>query len=41
MVEDGMDGFTRGRKLDKIGQKSADTAELNLRLLPPHDQPAG
>lgn len=28
VVEDGMRGFTRGRKLDKIGQRSADTAEL-------------
>ncbi|MEE2060075.1 acyl-CoA dehydrogenase family protein [Rhodococcus artemisiae] len=28
VVEDGMEGFSRGRKLDKIGQKSADTAEL-------------
>ena len=28
MIEDGMPGFTRGRKLDKIGQHSADTAEL-------------
>ena len=28
VVEDGMEGFTRGRKLDKIGQYSADTAEL-------------
>ncbi|CAM3132763.1 acyl-CoA dehydrogenase family protein [Mycobacterium colombiense] len=28
MIEDGMQGFTRGRKLDKIGQYSADTAEL-------------
>jgi alkylation response protein AidB-like acyl-CoA dehydrogenase len=28
VVEDGMEGFTRGRNLDKIGQKSADTAEL-------------
>lgn len=28
MIEDGMEGFTRGRKLDKIGQRSADTAEL-------------
>lgn len=28
MIEDGMQGFTRGRKLDKIGQFSADTAEL-------------
>ncbi len=28
VVEDGMDGFTRGRKLSKIGQHEADTAEL-------------
>jgi long-chain-acyl-CoA dehydrogenase len=28
MIEEGMPGFTRGRKLDKIGQRSADTAEL-------------
>lgn len=28
MIEEGMPGFTRGRKLDKIGQHSADTAEL-------------
>ncbi|OBH37722.1 acyl-CoA dehydrogenase [Mycobacterium sp. E342] len=28
MIEEGMSGFTRGRKLDKIGQHSADTAEL-------------
>jgi alkylation response protein AidB-like acyl-CoA dehydrogenase len=27
-VESGTPGFTRGRKLDKIGQRSADTAEL-------------
>jgi alkylation response protein AidB-like acyl-CoA dehydrogenase len=27
-VEDGTPGFTRGRKLDKIGQHEADTAEL-------------
>lgn len=27
-LERGMEGFTRGRNLDKIGQKSADTAEL-------------
>jgi alkylation response protein AidB-like acyl-CoA dehydrogenase len=27
-VEAKMDGFSRGRKLDKIGQRSADTAEL-------------
>ncbi|EKF21153.1 acyl-CoA dehydrogenase, N-terminal domain protein [Mycolicibacterium hassiacum DSM 44199] len=35
MIEDGMEGFTRGRKLDKIGQYSADTAELffdNVRV---------
>ncbi|MET0703046.1 MAG: acyl-CoA dehydrogenase family protein [Mycobacterium sp.] len=35
VVEEGMEGFTRGRKLDKIGQKSADTAELlfeNVRV---------
>ena len=28
VLERGMDGFRRGRNLDKIGQKSADTAEL-------------
>ncbi len=28
VVERGMEGFQRGRNLDKIGQKSADTAEL-------------
>ena len=28
MVEDGMGGFTRGRKLDKVGQEESDTAEL-------------
>jgi alkylation response protein AidB-like acyl-CoA dehydrogenase len=28
VVETGTEGFTRGRKLDKIGQKAADTAEL-------------
>lgn len=28
VVEDGMPGFSRGRKLDKIGQRSADTSEL-------------
>jgi alkylation response protein AidB-like acyl-CoA dehydrogenase len=28
MVEDGMAGFARGRKLDKIGAKAADTSEL-------------
>ena len=28
VVERGMDGFERGRNLDKIGQKSADTAEV-------------
>jgi alkylation response protein AidB-like acyl-CoA dehydrogenase len=30
VVEDGMPGFTRGRKLDKIGQRSLDTAELHF-----------
>jgi len=30
VIEEGMPGFTRGRKLDKIGQKSADTAELSF-----------
>ncbi len=28
MIEDGMVGFTRGRKLDKVGQEESDTAEL-------------
>jgi alkylation response protein AidB-like acyl-CoA dehydrogenase len=28
VVEQGMDGFSRGRKLDKVGQPEADTAEL-------------
>ncbi len=28
MVETGMEGFTRGRKLDKVGQEESDTAEL-------------
>jgi alkylation response protein AidB-like acyl-CoA dehydrogenase len=28
MVEEGMTGFERGRKLDKIGAKAADTSEL-------------
>ncbi|AZG45469.1 Caffeyl-CoA reductase-Etf complex subunit CarC [Gordonia insulae] len=35
VVEDGMAGFSRGRNLDKIGQKSADTSELffdNVRV---------
>jgi len=27
-VERGMEGFTRGRKLDKVGQEESDTAEL-------------
>jgi alkylation response protein AidB-like acyl-CoA dehydrogenase len=34
-VEAGMDGFTRGRKLDKVGQTESDTAELffdNVRV---------
>jgi acyl-CoA dehydrogenase len=28
VVEDGMEGFERGRKLDKVGRKAQDTAEL-------------
>jgi alkylation response protein AidB-like acyl-CoA dehydrogenase len=28
VVEEGMPGFTRGRKLDKVGQRSQDTSEL-------------
>lgn len=35
MIEDGMAGFTRGRKLDKVGQEESDTAELffeNVRV---------
>ncbi len=34
-VETGMEGFTRGRKLDKVGQTESDTAELffdNVRV---------
>ncbi|MGV0793477.1 acyl-CoA dehydrogenase family protein [Mycolicibacterium sp. XJ1819] len=30
VVEDGMEGFTRGRKLDKMGLHAQDTAELNF-----------
>ena len=30
MIEDGMPGFSHGRKLDKIGQHAADTAELSF-----------
>ena len=30
VLEDGMPGFERGRQLDKIGMKSADTAELSF-----------
>ncbi|TWP37343.1 acyl-CoA dehydrogenase family protein [Leekyejoonella antrihumi] len=35
MIEDGMAGFSRGRKLDKVGQEESDTAELffdNVRV---------
>src|SRR5690606_30127978 len=35
MIETGMEGFTRGRKLDKVGQEESDTAELffeNVRV---------
>jgi acyl-CoA dehydrogenase len=28
VVEDGMDGFSKGRKLDKIGRRAQDTSEL-------------
>jgi acyl-CoA dehydrogenase len=28
MVEEGMEGFTRGRKLDKVGHRGQDTAEI-------------
>jgi acyl-CoA dehydrogenase len=31
VVEDGMPGFTKGRKLDKIGLRSQDTAELSFQ----------
>ncbi|MDT3441954.1 MULTISPECIES: acyl-CoA dehydrogenase family protein [unclassified Pseudofrankia] len=31
VVEDGMPGFERGRHLDKVGQRSQDTAELFFR----------
>ncbi|KAI8497226.1 hypothetical protein Bbelb_251750 [Branchiostoma belcheri] len=37
LVEDGMEGFKKGRKLDKIGLKAQDTAELffdDVRLPP-------
>jgi acyl-CoA dehydrogenase len=30
VVEEGMDGFTKGRKLDKIGLKTQDTVELSF-----------
>src|SRR4029077_3956326 len=30
VVERGMDGFSRGRKLEKIGQHAQDTAELSF-----------
>ena len=33
-VETGMEGFSRGRKLDKVGQDESDTAELVLRGRP-------
>ena len=39
VVEDGMEGFTRGRKLDKVGLRSQDTGELffdDVRLPPTH-----
>ena len=30
VIEEGMDGFTRGRNLDKVGLKAQDTAELHF-----------
>ncbi|EHB56500.1 Long-chain-acyl-CoA dehydrogenase [Mycolicibacterium rhodesiae JS60] len=39
IVEDGMEGFSRGRKLDKVGLRSQDTGELffdNVRLPASH-----
>jgi alkylation response protein AidB-like acyl-CoA dehydrogenase len=33
-VEDGMEGFSRGSKLDKLGQHEADTAELFFDAVP-------
>ena len=33
-VEEGMPGFSRGRKLDKVGQHEADTAELFFEDVP-------
>ncbi|MFE5797125.1 acyl-CoA dehydrogenase family protein [Streptomyces sp. NPDC056503] len=39
VVEDGMPGFTKGRKLDKLGTRSVDTAELffdNVRVPASH-----
>jgi alkylation response protein AidB-like acyl-CoA dehydrogenase len=42
LVEDGMDGFTRGRKLDKIGHRDQDTAELFFdNVLVPHENVLG
>lgn len=39
VVEDGMPGFSRGRKLDKVGLRSQDTAELFFDevILPPEN----
>ena len=37
VVEDGTAGFTRGRKLDKVGQQEADTAELFFDDVRVHD----
>ena len=34
MIEEGTPGFTKGRKLDKVGMHSQDTAELFFRGLP-------
>ena len=42
VVEEGAAGFTRGRKLDKVGQHEADTAELFFDAVPvPGGEPPG
>lgn len=37
-VEDALEGFSRGRKLDKVGQKESDTAELFFSDMFVHDE---
>ena len=42
MVEAGMDGFERGRKLDKVGRRAQDTAELFFNgVYVPHENLLG